>query len=215
MKGKKKNNSHFYNIILIIISVILCITIIYSHLMVKRVNPSHDTVKDQPVEYDYKYYDVNGTSRAELLQAINEKGPEDMDGIRRAAYTGWYCTWDYQKTKNNNYCRADKMKVTTSITFFYPNWLDRSKASAEYAQKWDDFISKLKVHESWHEQNAISACTKIREEFAKIGSNQNCDDLDQAINDTGNNLMYEYWQKDKAYDVETNNGGSHGAIIPL
>src|SRR5262249_5651120 len=70
-----------------------------------------------------KYYDLRGTTEAELLAAIKERGPEgELRGL-----TEWSVTWTFRTVRQGRgECYVASVATRTDITLTLPRWVDAS-----------------------------------------------------------------------------------------
>jgi len=160
------------------------------------------------------YYNVSGTTAAEVRASMNASRPSTSDGQRHDAVTNWTIRWQYRTTAARNRCDLTSFSVVEEVTETMPKWLDEPSAPPDLAARWHTFIATLTTHEAGHVAIASEALEAIRKAGRRLTSDANCADLKRAIDNAGNGLLAEYKEKDKKYDADTQHGRTQGVKFP-
>jgi predicted secreted Zn-dependent protease len=148
-----------------------------------------------------KYYDLHGTTEAELLAAIKEHGPEgELRGL-----TEWTVTWTFRTVKQGRGdCYVASVATKTDITVTLPRWVEASDASEELRNRWNRALSDLKRHEQLHVANAVRTSKAIEGAVRSLPSTSDCEALEADINMTANREVAAGRRRDTSYDLDEN-----------
>lgn len=78
------------------------------------------TPDDVPVQTDYVYYPITGSTAEELRAQLDRLGPADPDGTHHDAYTQWHVTWRYPHSVSDNRCAIGPVQVSVQVTITLP-----------------------------------------------------------------------------------------------
>jgi len=175
------------------------------------------TVSDELEGYHYteeiSYYPIWGSTKADLIDEMNQSGIEDEKGIHRFAYTGWYTHWDYTYTQTETSCSIDDIKVFMDVSILIPRWEDDPHNGSDLSKKWKMYSEKLLDHEYLHRDSANECGKKILSELRAIPSQATCRDLQSALQTKSSALLEECNKRDVHIDEVTNHGINDGVIF--
>lgn len=160
------------------------------------------------------YYNVRGTSAAELRTQLNKFGVKGSDGKTYRGNTNWNVSWRYVPRSNSANCWISSVNTTVRIKFTFPKWMDRSNAPEELRQKWDNYIVALIKHERRHRDIAVEAAVQIERAIAGMKPHATCDGLKRDVNAIGHRLVEDCRKRQSDYDARTNHGHLEGARFP-
>jgi predicted secreted Zn-dependent protease len=148
-----------------------------------------------------KYYDLHGTTEAELLAAIREHGPEgELRGL-----TEWSVSWTFRTVKQGRgQCYVASVATKTDITVTFPRWVEASDASEELRTRWNRALSDLKRHEQLHVANAVRTSKAIERAVRSLPSTTDCEALEVDINLAANRELGAGRRRDTNYDLDEN-----------
>lgn len=209
-------------VVIIVIIVILMIAILLKPTAKKENKPIKQPVKeisekiiikDEIKEEDeFKYYDIHGNTKAELIEQMSKLGPEGDDGKRVSARADWAIDWvdvipDFQGN-------VEPVEVIASSMFTYPRWIDKEKAPAYLQDEWVDYMRKLKAHEENHKNITIKYAKKF---LTKIKSfkYKSAEELEDKISNyhAQGIIMNGCAQAQQKYDKDTNHGVTENVIL--
>ena len=96
------------------------------------------------IKIKWKYYDISGSTKRELLKQLKRKGPNGY----------WaYSKWSIQP---GSACR-----VKLKLDYTMPRWKNRKGASKKLQKSWNKMIINLKRHEEGHGNFAIKAAKHL------------------------------------------------------
>jgi predicted secreted Zn-dependent protease len=181
------------------------------------ISPAITRAQNSPaVTVNYVYYQIGGSTAAQLRAQMDTLGPFDAQfGNRRYdALTRWYGSWRYSYIVQNNRCTIERVLVNTNVTITLPQWNPPSQASRQLQRKWNRYIQALQTHENGHKQHGIEAGKEIFKLLNNLPSYRSCQDLQTAANNKSNQIIAKYNQRDIDYDRRTQHGRTQGATFP-
>lgn len=128
-----------------------------------------------------EYYTVTGSTIEELRKQMTEKGPNGFWG-----YAEWRVNW------------SSTCQVHLRITYTYPRWANRDKASPKLRSRWDKYIANLITHEKRHGTHGRNAAAEIDR---------------TRCNKDPVGIARRWSKQDEIYDKETNHGATQGAAF--
>jgi predicted secreted Zn-dependent protease len=162
----------------------------------------------------YEYYDVHGSCENDLLCELKRKGVGWGDGKRYESFTSWHVRWNYGYANEMQTCRADSFQVTVEIVFHYPKWMQTEGVPPPLADKWDNYMKHLIVHENGHRDMAVEAATDLTRTVSEMSPVQTCAQVDRAVQILSRARMNKLNYDERHYDEATNHGATQGAIFP-
>ncbi len=99
------------------------------------------TVKEQT-------YTIGGRTGADLLEAMDSKGPRHGFLARAIAQTKYLVTWDLAWTESRKACRVSRADARIAITYTYPK--AGNDLSTEMRRRWARFLEGVRKHEEMH-----------------------------------------------------------------
>lgn len=160
-------------------------------------------------------YDIAGTTTAELWQDIARHGPVDpATGAHFAGDLRWEVRWNYHLDDAPGSCRVGSIDVTIESTMTIPRWTNAGLGPEALQVAWSVFLSRLKLHESGHRDNAVKAAQAVREAIAgAAGQAATCGGLAARLNAAAHDA-FQHWKKlDQDYDASTRHGITQGAVL--
>jgi predicted secreted Zn-dependent protease len=165
-------------------------------------------------EAEIVYYDVVGNSARELRHEMDAKGPLGEDGKRFDGHTDWHVTWSYRYAPAADGCRFTELGVTVTATITLPRWTAADEASNKLVEKWQKYLSALRVHENGHYAHGVSAAEEIRALPQSIRASDNCSTLAMQFDSQAASILEKFKAADAAYDTDTKHGRTQGAAFP-
>ena len=152
-----------------------------------------------------QYYDLTGTSVAQLRASMDAQGPVDSSGRRNDAFTTWNIDWTWPLT-GEGVCILSGATITDTITVTFPRWLPPAGAPASLITRWNTYESALVTHESGHVSFVVTTSADV---LAAI-KGATCDTAEAAAQAVVTRIR----QHDVDYDAETDHGATQGARFP-
>ncbi|MFN3596871.1 MAG: DUF922 domain-containing protein [Rubricoccaceae bacterium] len=158
------------------------------------------------------YYDVEGSTEADLLAQLRARGPrwegEAFFGLTRAEY-GF--THGYREHAGR--CALAAPEVELRVTITLPRWQAPAGAAPALRQRWDRFAQALAAHEDEHRRIAEQGGERLRAALARVeapacaGAGAEARRLAEAIG-------AETQRAHERYDAQTGHGRTEGAVWP-
>lgn len=159
------------------------------------------------------YYDIQGTTAAELRKQLNQKGPV-VQGNRFDGFTKWRISWNYQYGNRDGNCTIVSYDVNTKISITMPRWTNRANASLKLWRRWGKFINALQAHENNHARYSLQAAEKIKKMLGNLAPQATCNTLEDIANTQGQNILQANRERNAEYDRRTNHGQTEGVRFP-
>jgi predicted secreted Zn-dependent protease len=151
------------------------------------------------------YYDVVGSTEADLRAQLDALGPRGYDGYKGDATTQWNISWHWPSNSDGS-CRLTETVVSCEIKVIFPRWRPPSNVSPALAAKWARYIHALAEHEKGHVDFVVANIPIV--ESAIKGAT--C----QTANAAGEAALAVIRKHDIDYDAATQHGVTQGARFP-
>lgn len=151
------------------------------------------------------YYDVAGTDEASISASFHAVAPKRPDGRTAWGMTEYDNRYSSDQITRGSQCRITHAKVEIYSTVHLPRLIDEAQVPERLMVQWRSFMKGLAVHEAGHVriQNAHLADV----ETALIGSR--CETAKVTLDAASGRIA----ALQKAYDRQTENGVTQGAIL--
>ena len=164
------------------------------------------------VEWTTNYYNVSGTTVAEIHQSLRQNRPW-RDNSGHHALTSWRVTWNFYVGNSDRGCRMTSFSTRSTINITLPRWIAPTNAPQEVLQAWQRYITALGQHEAGHAQFALAAAAEMHKRVKEIPEGGDCNGLRANINGLGQGILADYKNREKEYDRRTNHGITQGATL--
>ncbi len=171
-------------------------------------------VVEPVVTETYDYYEIRGNDEKELRRQMNQNGTKWNDGKTYDSVTSWNVNWDYGYDSAPQGCKVNSFRTILKITFRYPKWLRTAGAPQPLADKWDNYMKKLVVHENGHRDLAVAAAAKISRAVSELPAAPSCADLDREVRAVGLEIAGKLNKDEVEYDATTKHGRTQGVVFP-
>lgn len=154
------------------------------------------------VEEVDEYYEIKGSTMKELFNEMHHKGGRSV-GV---AWCGWQIDWDpeYAQTPQGYTLKNSNTKIV--VTYRYPRWIDRDKASGELRKEWDALVRNAIIHEKGHGTIAKEGAYAVEKALMAVPSHKDIRIFSGRVNAAGSKVVREYTIKEQQYDKRTNYG---------
>lgn len=152
------------------------------------------------------YYEVSGTTAAELRTQLNQQSPVDsLDGLHYDARTDWYVSWTWPGYGGSD-CDLSKASVSYDIKVTAPHWKPATDADQKLIEQWNRYLGNLALHEQGHVDNVVNNYSRVLD----VIQSATCATADQAAQD----MLNIFRSADIEYDTKTRHGETQGARFP-
>lgn len=155
------------------------------------------------------YYQIYGYTQNDIYNQINACGPK-AEGKSFFGLTKSRINWTYSYTYVGDSCTIKDASVGVHVEIYYPKWDAPAGAASGLAQKWEDYMPKLELHENGHRENSINAANEIYSAIKGLGT-LSCTTMHDQVNSVANNIIADLNAIDQNYDDSTNHGETQGA----
>jgi len=151
------------------------------------------------------YYDVSGSTEAELREQLNAKAPVGPDNYRGDALTTWYIRWKWDGYGTED-CDLQSVTATYDIKVTMPRWDAPGDASTELIEKWNKYMLALAGHEKGHVDNVIASLPYVINAIRRA----TCSTAEAKAQE----VLLGIRQNDVNFDASTRHGETQGAKFP-
>lgn len=173
-----------------------------------------ETVLDIVYVEESRYYSISGNSESQLRDEMNKNRLTCEDAVTFDACTDWYIKWSYPRKIVDGKCYTGSVTISVDVKFTYPQWNVNNEVSSDLKDKWAKFVDALKLHENRHKEHAVNGGKQIREILNSLQGYSTCQELDNVVNQKGQDMLSKIRENDRAYDSQTNHGETEGAKFP-
>ena len=127
-----------------------------------------------------KYYNVTGKTGRQLYSSMKRRGPKSGSRHDLLASTDWEVDiQNVQIAVRGNRCVVTKGDVVVKITYTYPRWRNRRRASRQVQRNWQKFMAELKKHERHHAHIVRAYAKKLHRNLRRATGriSKNCEDV--------------------------------------
>jgi predicted secreted Zn-dependent protease len=156
----------------------------------------------------FAYYEVSGTTAAELYTSMRQAAP--LEGFGQ---TRWDVSWSMRWLPTAGVCRATLVQVTLRTEVRLPHWEPGPGASPELVAQWRAFVENLRSHENGHLEIAVAAAREVERELRQVQTPL-CASMQGVGNQAGERVLAGLRARDRAYDQRTHHGFTQGAVWP-
>jgi predicted secreted Zn-dependent protease len=156
-------------------------------------------------EAEIIYYNIYGSTAAELREQMNLLGPVDDTGYRGDAMARWYIEWRWPGYGTSD-CDLSAATTSYTLTVEMPYWEPPADTDPALIKKWSEYMVILAGHEQGHIDNFF----KYYPQALPAIQNATCDTAEQAVQA----VLQQIRDADIAYDDETGHGATQGAVFP-
>ena len=161
----------------------------------------------------FVYYDVTGNTARQLRRELNAKGPMSYRG-RVDGLAQWSVTWKYHSAPTADGCEFTEFRAKVEGTITLPRWTPSGKFSPELMNRWQNFLTALRIHEHGHYSHGEQAAREIQTLGRRFRVTGNCSSIAQQFNDQAMKISDKYRAADKEYDRRTRFGWTQGVKFP-
>jgi predicted secreted Zn-dependent protease len=151
------------------------------------------------------YYDISGSTAAELRSQMNALGPIGFDKFRGDATTNWTIQWNWPGYGSST-CSLDEATVTYDVQVTFPRWTPPKNASPDLVSRWKNYTHLLAKHEQGHVDNFVDHYQSVTDAIKAA----TCETADAA----GEAALAPLRKFDVDYDATTHHGATQGATFP-
>lgn len=161
------------------------------------------------IDENYVFYDIEGTSIAELNQQMRQVGNKWNDGKTYAALTTWEIRYNYDTIEEGDNYSIKSVVTDVSVVYHLP----RIAVASAAPELWETYMKNLKVHELGHKDISVKAADEINQTLAALGSFRSKTELEREANRLVKAKFKQLKELHIAYDDDTNHGIKQGAIL--
>jgi predicted secreted Zn-dependent protease len=151
------------------------------------------------------YYEISGSTEAELRDQLNRRAPVAPDGYRGDALTIWYIRWKWDGYGTED-CDLRSVTATYDIKVTMPRWDPPKGASPELIEKWNKYMLALAGHEKAHVDNVVANLPNVINAIRRA----TCSTAEAKAQE----VLAGIRRNDAEFDASTDHGATQGAKFP-
>jgi len=148
-----------------------------------------------------EYYDIRGSTSAELRAEIARLGPGEF-----AAHVRPRMAARYEFRRDRSRCWLTSSRVEVKVTYLMPRWVGPPGPHEELRRAWRRMWWNLKRHEDGHKNNWLRAGAAIEDALRALPPEPDCEALKRLANATVERLLEHHRRNDADYDRRTQHG---------
>lgn len=158
-----------------------------------------------------RWYDVEGSTRDELLRELRTKGPR-ADGRNAWGRHEWRMRWRFRYAPDGPFCRMTDVHVELESVMTLPRWRTREQADPELVRSWNAMLEALRVHENGHRDIAYRAARDVTRMLRRM-SEPGCSFISLRANQAAQDILERYRALNRQYDEATRSGAEQGVSL--
>ena len=161
------------------------------------------TQAQNSVTWTTNFYVVTGTNFREIRRSIEQGRPwkDSFDGDTR-----WEITWRFSTVQSPGGCSCSSFSTATKITVTLPRWTPPPDVLPQVKEQWTRYFTNLAQHEVGHARLGLAAAAEVQKRMANVGTQTDCAQLKQLINERANQAVADYRRREVEYDARTDHG---------
>lgn len=152
-----------------------------------------------------EWYDIQGSTSAELRQQVDTYGPVDDNGERWEAMTYWEISWNWPGYGSAD-CNLSQATVSYENTVILPRWNPPPEAAPQLIERWNAYLPAL----ARHEQNHVEIVLAHYQEVLSAIQSADCLTADSAARAA----FEEIRRLQNEYDDASQHGANEGIYFP-
>lgn len=173
-----------------------------------------DTLRELKINEHFKYYDIEGSSSAELRSQMRQNGTKWKDGKMYAALTTWDIHYKYDVVSKNGRYAIKTVNTDIDIEYIFPRKVGViSTDSDALTVQWNRYMDSLIKHESGHKDLAVKTAGEINETLESLGSFDSRSKLDSEVGRQVQAKFKKLKEIQIEYDDHTKHGEKQGAVL--
>jgi len=157
------------------------------------------------------YYDVHGSSYAELHADMRRQGPK-INGTSFVGETFSPMSWTWRtESLSGGTCSLREVRVAVNAEILLPRWTPPPGVDSSVVTEWKRFIAALETHEAGHKDISARAGREIQDQLR--GMSGPCSQVSMRANDLARAISDRANVEQKAYDAETRHGLTQGTVL--
>jgi predicted secreted Zn-dependent protease len=175
--------------------------------------PAMTPIKGVELEKRIQYYDLDGTTLADLRDQLIHRRPKEKQSNMWVGLTETQFETRYQLSNDHVHCKINAVNVSLNIVVHLPRWRPKARVTQALKNRWSLFEQAIEWHESGHVDHAIWAANQLHQRISKLRAEASCAEMDIEASMARDEVIMSYQLKDDAYDAQTNYGVNQGTMF--
>lgn len=162
---------------------------------------------DVVVKEETRFYPITGNNGRELSREMLRGGGQQINLRHAIAATATrFDVGEADIGVEGGRCVVKDVTVTLHITYLYPKWESRGRASKQLRAAWDRFYAELQRHERTHGRIAQEGAAELEKELKRTSGTVlfGCNDFGRFSMLRINALVHRLKQRQLAFDRREN-----------
>jgi predicted secreted Zn-dependent protease len=147
------------------------------------------------------YYQVGGTTLAQIDQEIKDKGPKINGSDHAVAVANIKMTPDVSFISTPNGCAVKRARIKVRATVVLPRWKNRKNAGKKLGQTWDNLDRYTKLHEATHVAIADKHARRLEKDLEAISTRRTCEEAGKLTKKTIAKAMKKHEREQSIFDA--------------
>jgi predicted secreted Zn-dependent protease len=148
-----------------------------------------------------EYYDVTGTTFAELRDQMRAQG---VDGWAGTTWT--HVKYEFTVRPGAEGCRVDSANAVFDARVRLPRWANRRAAPEEQQRAWDAWFPTLQRHEEGHVRIGRDAAARVERVLWDTPASASCPDVIARAKERAQAVLVDLRNQQEDYDLRTDHG---------
>jgi len=165
------------------------------------------------IDFGIRYYDVEGSTTAEIRNSIFRNTPIRINGSPYGAITENRFTTGYSSVgTSSGGCEVKNARVFLDSKITLPRLVPSGQSPAVMAE-WERYIGALRAHEMMHATNGRYTAQTVASRLYNFKSQMPCVQMRSKLDTAVNQLIQNMGVWDQQLDAQTEHGKSQGAFL--
>ena len=159
------------------------------------------------------YYDVHGSTVAELRADMRRLGPKvDDNSFIGETRSPMRWTWRTQPA-GTSACSIREVRVYVNAQVLLPRWMPPADTEPGLFAEWNRFMAALETHEAGHKNISAKAASEIVKQVGALSGS--CSMIGDRARDIAQNIVARVEDEQRRYDAETRHGITQGTAFGI
>lgn len=160
------------------------------------------------------YYRFGGTNHSQMRAAMQEARPWKQR-LRFDAQTKWDVHSSYHMQREAGQFVVKEVGIRTTVMITLPWWIPGKPVPRDLVERWYQCVNGLSRHEQGHLVLAEAAGAEVKKRLLALPAYSSPRELSAAADQTINDTIQEFRDRERKYDAVTRHGFTQGAVFPM
>ncbi len=146
------------------------------------------------------YYQVGGTTLAQIDKEIKDKGPTINGSVHAVAISRIKMIPNISFQPFEGGCAVKRAQIKVRATVLLPKWKNRRRASKKLGQTWDNLDRYTRLHEATHVIIADKHARSLEQKLGAIRIGRSCEEAGKLARRTIEKAMRKHEKEQLRFD---------------